>query len=92
MNMKPFLLDEYVLPDTSVEADANTGVDPMTSAHMRNWMDCVRSRKQPNADVHAGYSHAIAVIMSTAALHTGQKVTFDESNQEVMAGNTVFKY
>lgn len=92
MNMQPFLLDEYILPDTSVEADANTGADPMTSAHMKNWMECVRSRKQPNADVHAGYSHAIAVIMSTAALHTGQKVTFDESNQEVMAGNTVFKY
>ena len=30
--------------------------------------------------------------MTSAALHTGQKVTFDEYSQEVMAGDTVFKY
>jgi hypothetical protein len=30
--------------------------------------------------------------MTSAALHTGQKVTFDERSQEVMAGDAVFKY
>jgi hypothetical protein len=41
-------------------------------------MECVRSRKQPNAPVEAGYSHSIATIMTNAAVHTGAKVTFDE--------------
>ena len=49
-------------------------------------MECVRSRKQPNAPVEAGYSHSIANIMTNAAAHTGLKVTFDEKTQEVMAG------
>ena len=40
----------------------------------------------------AGYNHSIAVIMTTAALHTGQKITFDEEGQEVMAGNAIFTY
>ena len=92
MGMQPFLLDEYILPSVSVETDANTGVDNMTSAHMRNWMECVRNRQKPNADVMAGYNHSIAVIMTTAALFTGQKITFDEESQEVMAGNTIFTY
>jgi hypothetical protein len=62
----------------------------MTSAHMRNWMECVRSRKETNAPVEAGYYHSIANIMTTAASHTGMKATFDESTQEVMVGGKIF--
>jgi hypothetical protein len=75
-----------------VETSANTGADPLTSAHMRNWMECVRSRKQPNAPVEAGYNHSVASIMTNAAVRTGQKATFDEKKQEVMAGDKVFRY
>jgi hypothetical protein len=55
-------------------------------------MECIRSRKQPNAPVEAGYEHSIATIMTNAACHTGAKVTFDEKTQEVMANGKVFKY
>ncbi len=71
---------------------AQTGSDPLTSAHMRNWMECVRSRKQTNAPVEAGYNHAIACIMANAAYHTGLRSTFDEKSQEVMAGGKIFTY
>jgi predicted dehydrogenase len=94
MNMKSFLLPEVSLIDkiARVEAGANTGDDPLTSAHIRNWMECIRSRKQTNAPVEAGYTHSIATIMTNAAARTGEKVTFDEKTQEVMAGGKVFKY
>ncbi len=93
MNMQPNLLPEISLAQTEkVVASANTGGDILTSNHIRNWMECVRSRKQPNAPVEAGYSHSIATIMTNAAVHTGLKVTFDEKTQEVMAGGKVFKY
>lgn len=92
MNMKPNLLPEISLNDVKVSTGANTGGDPLTQAHVRNWMECVRSRKQPNAPIEAGYNHSIAVIMTNAAYRTGEKVTFDEKNQEVMAGGKVFKY
>jgi hypothetical protein len=64
----------------------------MTLLHMKNWMECVRSRKQPNAPAKAGYDHSVANIMVTAALRTGQFVTFDDETQEVMAGGNVFRY
>ncbi|HRP54731.1 Gfo/Idh/MocA family oxidoreductase [Agriterribacter sp.] len=94
MGMKANLLPSVSLNEvaTKVTTDANTGSDDLTLSHVRNWMDCVRSRKQPNAPIEAGYNHAIAVIMSNAAYRTGQKVTFDEKKQEVMAGGKVFKY
>jgi predicted dehydrogenase len=94
MKMQPNLLEKYNLSDnaTKVVASANTGGDMLTSAHVRNWMECIRSRKQPNAPVEAGYEHSIATIMTNAACHTGAKVTFDEKTQEVMANGKVFKY
>ena len=92
MGMQPFLLSESELPSISVATSAVTGDDPMTALHMLNWMECVRSRKQPNAPVDAGYNHSVANIMTTAALRTGEKATFDEATQEVMAGGKVFKY
>ena len=93
MNMQANLLPELSLSEVEkVNASANTGGDVLTSNHIRNWMQCVRNRKQPNAPVEAGYTHSIANIMTTAAAHTGLKVTFDEKTQEVMAGGKAFKY
>jgi predicted dehydrogenase len=93
MGMQANLLPEVSLSNAEkVVASANTGGDVLTSNHVRNWMECVRSRKQPHAPVEAGYSHSIATIMANAAVHSGQKVTFDEATQEVMAGGKPFKY
>jgi predicted dehydrogenase len=93
MGMQANLLPEISLENKEkVVASANTGGDTLTSNHIRNWMECVRSRKQPHAPVEAGYAHAIAVIMANAAVHTGTKVTFDEETQEVMANGKPFKY
>lgn len=93
MGLKPNLLPKIKLGEvTKVETNANTGYDALTTAHVKNWMDCVRSRKTPNAPIEAGYQHSIATIMSNAAYRTGLRVTFDEKTQEVMAGGKPFKY
>jgi len=92
MGMKPNLLDGFSLMEKteSVSTDANTNADPQTSANMRNWMECVRSRKTPNTSIEAGYSHSIALCMNVAAIQTGLKATFDDKTQQVMAGGRVF--
>lgn len=94
MGMKANLLPQISLNELAekVSTEASTGGDTLTKAHVRNWMDCVRNRKQPNASIEAGYNHSIAVIMTNAAYRTGQKVTFNEKTQEVMAGDKIFKY
>jgi hypothetical protein len=93
MGMQPNLLPEQKLAMAeAVIASANTGGDKLTSNHVRNWMECIRSRKQPNAPVEAGYNHSIATIMTNAAARTGLKATFDVKTQEVMVGGKPFKY
>jgi predicted dehydrogenase len=92
MGMKPNLLNSFSLVEKaeSVSTDADTHSDPQTAANMRNWMECVRSRKTPNASIEAGYSHSVALCMNVAAIQTGQKVTFDDKTQQVIAGGKVF--
>jgi predicted dehydrogenase len=91
MGLKPNLLLSSKLEGTKAESSANTGGDFLTHNHIKNWMECVRSRKEPNAPIEAGYQHSIATIMSNAAYRTGEKVTFDEKTQNVMAGGKIFK-
>jgi predicted dehydrogenase len=87
MNMPANLLPEMSLAEAArMETAAATGVDDATSENMRNWMECMRSRKAPNADIEAGYSHSVALCMTIAALQTGQRVTFDDNRQEVVLG------
>lgn len=88
MGMQANLLAESSLVQETARAEtgANTGVDEMTSAHMRNWMECVRERKTPNADVRAGYNHSVALCMTIAALQTGKRITFDDTKQRVVIG------
>ncbi len=92
MGMEANQLAPQKLEGFKVQTGASTGGDPLTSAHMRNWMECVRSRRQPNAPIEAGYQHSIANIMANAAYRTGLRVTFDEKKQEVKAGKKVFTY
>ena len=85
MGLKANLLQEFTLPNaTKMETAANTGGDPMTSLHMRNWMECVRSRQTPNASVRAGYNHSVANQMTYAALTTGKKISFDDTKQDLI--------
>jgi len=92
MNREANLLETYRLPEVSVDTGANTSGDPLTSAHMRNWLECLRSRKTTHAPVEAGYNHAVACIMANAAYRTGMRTTFDADNHRVLAGEREFVY
>jgi predicted dehydrogenase len=91
MGMSANLLSPQKLASFKVEAGANTGGDALTTAHVQNWMECVRDRKRPNAPIEAGYQHSVANIMSTAAYQTGNRVTFDPIKKEVIAAGKVWK-
>lgn len=54
--------------------------------HMQDFLDCVRSRKQPVAPIEAGYAHSVAVIMADEALTTGRRMTYDAAKRDVVPG------
>ncbi|HCC85755.1 MAG TPA: hypothetical protein DEQ06_04030 [Porphyromonadaceae bacterium] len=74
-----------------MESGSNTGANPLTNEHMRNWTECVRAKNiQTNAPVEAGYHHSITDIMVSAALCTGQRAIFDKEAKKVIAGGKEF--
>ncbi|MPZ17434.1 MAG: gfo/Idh/MocA family oxidoreductase [Luteitalea sp.] len=87
MGMDANLLSEASLSAAAkMETGADTGADNATSANMRNWMESVRSRKTPNADIEAAYNHSVALCMTIAAMQTGQRISFDDERQDVVIG------
>jgi predicted dehydrogenase len=50
--------------------------------HMANWIDCIRSRKTPNAPVEIGYRSAIAAHMANLAYRRRERVTLEMARAE----------
>lgn len=49
--------------------------------HYHNFVECVRSRKEPNSPVDIGYRSAIAAHMSNLSYRKKQRLTLDEARQ-----------
>jgi predicted dehydrogenase len=86
MDMKANLLPAVSLTQAASAANTapDTGADDMTVENVRNWLECIRSRKTTNASIEAGYSHSVALSMTIAAIQTGQRITFDDAKQQVV--------
>jgi hypothetical protein len=46
---------------------------------MANWIDCVRTRKIPNAPVEIGYRSALAAHMANLSYRHKRRLTFEEA-------------
>jgi predicted dehydrogenase len=50
-----------------------------TISHLSNWLDCIRSRKTPNAPMQAGVEAARASLIANEALLSGARVRWNAS-------------
>lgn len=55
-----------------------------TAAHMRNFFDCVRSRKEPNCPFELGFNSAIACQMAIASLRQRRTVEWDREREDII--------
>jgi predicted dehydrogenase len=74
--------------ETNVTIPGNTNLAPTfisdnDLSHMTNWLDCLRSRQQPNATVRDGFAHAVAVIMAARAYREGRKLYWDTATESI---------
>jgi predicted dehydrogenase len=54
--------------------------------HFLDWLQCLRTRKTPNASIDAGYQHGVAVIMAMRSFDTGQRTVYDAEKREIHPG------
>ena len=65
----------YINPRGGVEEDYPLDV------HTRNFLDCVKSRSKPNADMEVGYHSALPCLLALESLQKGQPLGWDESTR-----------
>jgi predicted dehydrogenase len=53
-------------------------------SHMTNWIDCLRSRRQPNATVHHGFAHSVAIIMAARSYREGKKLYWNPKTESIL--------
>ena len=55
-----------------------------TAQHIDNFLECVRSRNQPNATVEIANTTSVALCMAMEAVRSGRKVRFDLGTRRMM--------
>ena len=56
----------------------------ITAQHVRNFLDCCRSRKLPNADVYIGHRAAQAALLANQSYLEKRRIRFDTQREEVL--------
>ncbi len=69
----------YINPRGGVEEDYPLDV------HTRNFLDCLKSRKKPNAPMEIGYSSALPCLIALEALQTGKPLGWDPAKRMTKA-------
>ena len=59
-------------------------MDDMTTEHMENWFECIRSRQQPHCTVQDGFAHSVANIMATQSYWSGKKQYWEIATETIV--------
>lgn len=63
------------------EAQATGDNRSLTALHARNFLDCIKTRKKPNADVEIGHRSTSFSLMSNISLKVGQRLLWDAEKE-----------
>jgi predicted dehydrogenase len=82
-----------VLPETETKNNKKTyrmageprrgSSGDMSQAHMKDFFDCLESRKRPNSDVEIGHNSMIACHLGNIAFRTGRRVQWDAVHEQI---------
>lgn len=60
-----------------------TDQEPGEEGHMRNFLECVRSRKRANADIEIGHASTLHAHLGNIVARTGRNVEFDPAAETI---------
>ena len=58
--------------------------DKGPDAHMKNFLDCVRTREKPVLDALTGYKALVTIELGVQSYRQGRVMYFDEEKQKVV--------
>lgn len=77
-----------ITPEGGRDSTVQAGPIPREpdQSHMGNWLECLRSRQAPHADIRCGHQHAVATILAATAYETGRRQKYDPVRRTIEAG------
>jgi len=70
-------------PWTQARKVASPSAEPM-DRHARNFLDCVKSRQMPVADVEEGHRVSVACHLANLSLRLGRALRWDVEKEEII--------
>jgi len=67
----------------SVESKKPGSFSSAAPSHIRNFLECIKSRKDPNAPVEAGQGTAIVLAMAMDSLRAGKRLKWNAQTRQV---------
>jgi hypothetical protein len=55
-----------------------------THLHIKEWIDCIRSGKQPSCNIDQGFEEAISAQMAIISYRENRKVYWDPAEQKII--------
>lgn len=75
-----------VYKQANPETPAMTGTgsfETASDAHIQNFLECVRTRKEPNAPVGKGFQAALVIQLANLSMQTGRRIRWNAQAQQV---------
>ncbi|HEX7085836.1 MAG TPA: Gfo/Idh/MocA family oxidoreductase [Vicinamibacterales bacterium] len=74
---------DYVLPAPPARTDGSLTAGD-AQPHVRNWIECIQSRRTPNAPIDVGFAHAVACCLGREAERTGRRMRYDAATRTIV--------
>ena len=76
--------EETTVQVAGAPAPDSLGPDDDDVIHLMNWLNAMRARQEPNANVDHGFSHSIVTIMAAQSYWSGKKLYWNPGTEEIV--------
>src|SRR6266511_2308670 len=79
------------LRTTAMKKDGYKQARDQFQPHVRNFLDCVKSRQQPISDVESGHKTSVTCHLANIAFKVGRTICWDDAKEEIIGDREASK-
>lgn len=82
--VSPAIDQEEIVKAPGAPPGDSRGPGDDSLVHIMNWLNAMRSRNTPNANVDHGFSHSIVIIMAAQSYWSGKRLYWNPQTEEIV--------
>jgi predicted dehydrogenase len=82
--VSPAADEEEIVKVADAEPPSTDGPGDDSLVHIMNWLNSMRSRNTPNANVNHGFSASVVCIMAAQSYRSGKKLYWNPATEEIV--------